>query len=115
MAPKELRFKFHVKVTDKTKLGKLEVPLLYVSVALIQLLCLFRYTHIEAECPFISFDDLLNKLEDLVCDVVDRVLNGPYGSIVKELNPVRLYQILTLFKELNPYIILTIMFPHVSF
>lgn len=47
-----------------------------------------RYTHIEAECPFISFDDLLNKLEDLVCDVVDRVLNGPYGSIVKELNPV---------------------------
>lgn len=47
-----------------------------------------RYTHIEAECPFISFDDLLNKLEDLVCDVVDRVLNGPYGSVVKELNPV---------------------------
>nr|XP_022330665.1 asparagine--tRNA ligase, cytoplasmic-like [Crassostrea virginica] len=48
---------------------------------------LAEYTHIEAECPFISFDDLLNKLEDLVCDVVDRVLNGPYGSIVKELNP----------------------------
>ena len=27
-----LRFKFHVKVTDKTKLGKIKVPLLYVSV-----------------------------------------------------------------------------------
>ena len=66
------------------------------------ILGLFRYTHIEAECPFISFDDLLNKLEDLVCDVVDRVLNGPYGSIVKELNPVRLCQMLTLFKELKP-------------
>ncbi|XP_062583544.1 asparagine--tRNA ligase, cytoplasmic-like [Saccostrea cucullata] len=48
---------------------------------------LAEYTHIEAECPFISFEDLLNKLEDLVCDVVDRVLNGPYGNIVKELNP----------------------------
>ena len=27
-----IRFKFHVKVTDKTKLGKIKVPLLYVSV-----------------------------------------------------------------------------------
>lgn len=47
----------------------------------------FRYTHVEAECPFISFDDLLNRLEDLICDVVDRVLKSPYGHIVKELNP----------------------------
>lgn len=52
------------------------------------LLICSRYTHIEAERPFITFDDLLNSLEDLVCDVVDRVLKGPYGEIVKELNPV---------------------------
>lgn len=48
---------------------------------------LSEYTHVEAECPFITFDDLLDRLEDMVCDVVDRVLNHPDGYIVKELNP----------------------------
>nr|QBH73681.1 aspartyl-tRNA synthetase [Thermobia domestica] len=48
---------------------------------------LAEYTHVEAECPFISFNDLLDRLEDLVCDVVDRVLASPYGYLVKELNP----------------------------
>lgn len=41
----------------------------------------------EAECPFITFEDLLDRLEDLICDVVDRVLNSSYGYLVKELNP----------------------------
>ena len=27
---------------------------------------LFRYTHIEGECPFIDFEDLLVRIEDLV-------------------------------------------------
>lgn len=48
----------------------------------------YRYTHIEAECPFMTFEDLLDRLEDLVCDVVDRILKSPFGDIVKELNPV---------------------------
>lgn len=48
---------------------------------------LAEYTHIEAECPFITFDDLLDRLEDLICDVVDRVLKSPLGHLVKELNP----------------------------
>lgn len=48
---------------------------------------LAEYTHVEAECPFIIFDELLDRLEDLVCDVVDRVLKSPLGSVVHELNP----------------------------
>ena len=47
-----------------------------------------RYSHVEAECPFITFDDLLCRLEHLVVDVVERVLKSPFGHIVKELNPV---------------------------
>lgn len=42
----------------------------------------------EAECPFITYNDLLDRLEDLICDVVQRVLDSPDGEIVKELNPV---------------------------
>lgn len=50
---------------------------------------MFRYTHVEAECPFMTFDDLLSRLEDLVCDVVDRVLKSPAGQLLYDLNPVR--------------------------
>lgn len=48
---------------------------------------LAEYTHVEAECAFINFEDLLDRLENLVCDVVDRVLKSSYGHIVQELNP----------------------------
>lgn len=48
---------------------------------------LAEYTHVEAECPFITFEELLSRLEDLVCDVVDRVLKSPAASIVYDLNP----------------------------
>ena len=47
-----------------------------------------RYTHVEAECPFITFEDLLNSLEDLVCDVVDRVLKSEAAPLLYEINPV---------------------------
>uniref|UniRef100_A0A3B4BIB2 asparagine--tRNA ligase n=1 Tax=Periophthalmus magnuspinnatus TaxID=409849 RepID=A0A3B4BIB2_9GOBI len=48
---------------------------------------LAEYTHIEAECPFITFEDLLQRLEDLVCDVVDRVLQSPAGDLLYDINP----------------------------
>lgn len=36
-----------------------------------------------------TFDDLLDRLEDLVCDVVDRVLASPARQLLLDLNPVR--------------------------
>ncbi|XP_049285175.1 asparagine--tRNA ligase, cytoplasmic [Anopheles funestus] len=48
---------------------------------------LAEYSHIEGECPFITFDDLLDRLEDLIVDVADRVLKSPWGYMVQELNP----------------------------
>jgi len=48
---------------------------------------LAEYTHIEGECPFITFNDLLDRIEDLACDVVDRFLKSPEAELLKELNP----------------------------
>lgn len=49
---------------------------------------LAEYTHVEAERPFISFDELLDTIEDLICDLINRVMQDPIASkIVKELNP----------------------------
>ena len=48
---------------------------------------LSEYTHVEAECPFITFEELLDRIEDLACDVVDRVLKSPYKDLLYELNP----------------------------
>ncbi|CAL8318100.1 unnamed protein product [Lota lota] len=48
---------------------------------------LAEYTHVEAECPFMTFEDLLSRLEDLVCDVVDRVLKSPVAQLLYDINP----------------------------
>jgi len=48
---------------------------------------LSEFSHLEAECPFIDFDELLNRIEFLVRDVVDRVLKSPYKDYLYELNP----------------------------
>ncbi|RKP19562.1 asparaginyl-tRNA synthetase [Rozella allomycis CSF55] len=48
---------------------------------------LSEYTHLEAECPFISFDQLLDRLEFLITDVVDRITTGPFKEMFYEMNP----------------------------
>ncbi|GIZ48280.1 hypothetical protein CKM354_001134800 [Cercospora kikuchii] len=49
---------------------------------------LSEYTHVEAELDFITFDDLLEHLEDVICGVIDIVLDNPrYAKMIKELNP----------------------------
>ncbi|RUS30713.1 hypothetical protein BC938DRAFT_479048 [Jimgerdemannia flammicorona] len=49
---------------------------------------LSEYTHLEAEMAFITFDDLLQILEDLVCDTLDRVLSHPpTAALIAQLNP----------------------------
>eukprot|EP00817_Percolomonadidae_sp_ATCC50343_P001356 CAMPEP_0117432192 /NCGR_PEP_ID=MMETSP0758-20121206/11718_1 /TAXON_ID=63605 /ORGANISM="Percolomonas cosmopolitus, Strain AE-1 (ATCC 50343)" /LENGTH=509 /DNA_ID=CAMNT_0005221939 /DNA_START=21 /DNA_END=1547 /DNA_ORIENTATION=- len=47
---------------------------------------LAEYTHIEAERPFISFDDLLETCEDLIVDVTQRVFDKA-GDLLLEINP----------------------------
>lgn len=49
---------------------------------------LAEYTHVEAERPFITFEQLLDTIEDLIIDLIERVLADPVaGQILKELNP----------------------------
>lgn len=48
---------------------------------------LSEYTHVEGELPFINFEDLLNTIEDLVVDTVDRVLKHPEAHLLFEVNP----------------------------
>ncbi|MBE3041191.1 asparagine--tRNA ligase, partial [Candidatus Bathyarchaeota archaeon] len=49
---------------------------------------LSEYTHIESELDFISFDDLLVHIEELICAVIDNVLAKPQiAAYIKELNP----------------------------
>jgi asparaginyl-tRNA synthetase len=47
---------------------------------------LAEYTHIEGEYAFITYEDLLSRLEDLVCDVFDQTIRV-CGDLVASLNP----------------------------
>jgi asparaginyl-tRNA synthetase len=48
---------------------------------------LAEYTHVEAERPFINFEQLLDSIEDLVVDTIDRVIKHPEAHLLFEVNP----------------------------
>ncbi|CDH60342.1 asparaginyl-trna synthetase [Lichtheimia corymbifera JMRC:FSU:9682] len=49
---------------------------------------LSEYSHLEAEMAFLTFDEMLDALEDLVCDVIDRIMaNEPTRQLIEQLNP----------------------------
>jgi len=47
---------------------------------------LSEFTHMEAELPFITFEDLLNHLEDLVCSCAENLLKR-FGPLINYCNP----------------------------
>ncbi|CAH8867165.1 unnamed protein product [Trichobilharzia szidati] len=47
---------------------------------------LSEYNHVEAECPFIDLNGLLNRIEDLVVDVCDRIMKQA-GDLLLDVNP----------------------------
>ena len=49
---------------------------------------LAEYTHIEGELDFITFEDLLHHIEDLICGVIDILLANPESAeFIRTLNP----------------------------
>ncbi|KAG1139923.1 hypothetical protein G6F37_008609 [Rhizopus arrhizus] len=49
---------------------------------------LSEYSHLEAEMAFVTFDELLDHLENMMCFVIDRVMaNEATSQLIKQLNP----------------------------
>lgn len=53
---------------------------------------LAEYAHVEAECPFITFEQLLERIENLICETVDYCMKDEeLKAMIMELNPVGLW------------------------
>ncbi|KAF8870483.1 asparaginyl-tRNA synthetase [Infundibulicybe gibba] len=49
---------------------------------------LSEYTHLEAELAFITFKDLMDHIEDIICDTVTLITQNPTSAaLLKHLNP----------------------------
>ncbi|KAI0279119.1 asparaginyl-tRNA synthetase [Russula aff. rugulosa BPL654] len=49
---------------------------------------LSEYTHLEAELAFISFDDLMDHIEAIICETVDKLMQSESSAaLIKQLNP----------------------------
>ncbi|KAI0087095.1 asparaginyl-tRNA synthetase [Irpex rosettiformis] len=49
---------------------------------------LSEYTHLEGELAFITFEELMNHIESVICETVDKLLADPISAaLIKQLNP----------------------------
>jgi len=48
---------------------------------------LSEFTHIEAEYPFIDFNELMNRIENLVIFCVDKLLDSEFKEFIAKRNP----------------------------
>lgn len=48
---------------------------------------LTEFTHIEAEYSFIDFNELMDRIEDLVYNVIQNLLKSEHGETIKARNP----------------------------
>ncbi|KAI0028818.1 asparaginyl-tRNA synthetase [Vararia minispora EC-137] len=49
---------------------------------------LAEYTHMEAELAFITFDELMTHIENIICETVDTLMQDPVSAaLIQELNP----------------------------
>ncbi|XP_064474958.1 asparagine--tRNA ligase, cytoplasmic-like isoform X1 [Ornithodoros turicata] len=46
-----------------------------------------EYTHIEVEFAFLTFEEFLDRVEDMIVSVCERVMESPAGPIVRHFNP----------------------------